>query len=292
MDNERLQRRITELENKLNTLEANYSKHQHDSLDGTNQLRKSIKLDQDQYLQVGLGGQGTGAMVDNGLSSEQLQYAISLGKDDGRTGFVKKADILQMDLLHQPRTATSFITARRTPLVSSLGGTSITTTSGGNTVTITGYNFTTNELAGGLINIYNSGRTLVESRVIASNTSTVVTITGTWGASTSGGSFDIYRPVYSGAAGTIWQRLYVQEGNAGGVRFGMGVTGGAQNQNGLLYMDAAGDLYWRDKAGTESKVFLSAATPLSGTKTYWVSDTNGGALDRMLTFTNGILTSE
>lgn len=33
-------------------------------------------------------------------------------------------------------------------------------------------------------------------------------------------------------------------------------------------------------------------TPLAGTKTYWVSDTSGGAVTRKLTFTNGILTSE
>lgn len=33
-------------------------------------------------------------------------------------------------------------------------------------------------------------------------------------------------------------------------------------------------------------------TPLSGTKVYWVSDTNGGATNRKLTFTDGVLTAE
>ena len=35
-----------------------------------------------------------------------------------------------------------------------------------------------------------------------------------------------------------------------------------------------------------------AAPGLSGTKIYYVSDTNGGAVNRKLTFLNGILTAE
>jgi hypothetical protein len=243
-----LKQRINELENKIKTLEANYAKHQHDGIDGTNQLRKSIKLDLDQYLGVGLGFQGTGKTVGG-----QLQYAISIGNDDGRTGFVNKADILQLDLLHQP-TGLSFITARRTPLVASMENTSISTTSGGNTVTINGYNFIEDELADALINIYNSSGTLIETRVIASNTATAITITGTWGASTSSATFNIYKPVYLGSADWQFQRAYVGEGTAGGLRFGVGVTDGALDQNGLLYMDATGDLYWRPKTGAAVKL--------------------------------------
>ena len=37
---------------------------------------------------------------------------------------------------------------------------------------------------------------------------------------------------------------------------------------------------------------LGLSKGLSGTKIYYVSDTSGGAVTRMLTFTNGILTSE
>jgi hypothetical protein len=37
---------------------------------------------------------------------------------------------------------------------------------------------------------------------------------------------------------------------------------------------------------------VSAITPLAGTKVYYVSDSSGGAVDRKLTFTDGILTSE
>lgn len=37
---------------------------------------------------------------------------------------------------------------------------------------------------------------------------------------------------------------------------------------------------------------IDGQTPLSGTKVYYVSDTNGGAVDRKLTFIDGILTAE
>ena len=221
------QNRITELEDRIKTLETNYAKHQHDDFDGTNTLKKSIKLDKSEFLSVGLGWQGT---IDDGVTSRQIDYGISAGEDDGRSGVVSKADLLQVDMLHQLDNALSFLIGRRTPVVSSnLTGSTISVTSGGNTVTINGFDFTTNELAGALINIYNSSGTFVESRVIASNTATVVTITGTWGASTSGGRFDIYNPVYVGSAEYVWQRFYAQEGDAGGIRFGVGTTAGGDN---------------------------------------------------------------
>ena len=37
---------------------------------------------------------------------------------------------------------------------------------------------------------------------------------------------------------------------------------------------------------------FSATQPLSGTRVYYVSDSNGGIINRKLTFTDGILTSQ
>lgn len=37
---------------------------------------------------------------------------------------------------------------------------------------------------------------------------------------------------------------------------------------------------------------VTTITPLAGTKIYWVSDSNGGSVNRKLTFTDGILTNE
>jgi len=39
-------------------------------------------------------------------------------------------------------------------------------------------------------------------------------------------------------------------------------------------------------------LIIDGPTPLAGTKIYWVSDTSGGAVNRKLTFTDGILTAE
>ena len=39
-------------------------------------------------------------------------------------------------------------------------------------------------------------------------------------------------------------------------------------------------------------ISLNSIDSLAGTKTYWVSNTSGGAVTRKLTFTNGLLTSE
>lgn len=252
MENKNLENRITQLENKLKTLEQKYAVHQHNNTDGTNQLRKSYRLDADQSGTIG-DSQFQTFRLYNTTDGINFFLAMSLGSDT-TPGITKKTPNMQLEMNHIPDQASlfSFLTAQREPLVASYENTSISTTAGGNTVTITGFNFTTNELAGAYINIYNSSSDLVETQTIASNTSTVITISGTWLASTTG-IFKIYTPVFLGRTDTIFRRVYVEEGTAsGGVRFGVGATN--NTQNGLLYMDATGDLYWRNKAGVSTKL--------------------------------------
>lgn len=246
--------KIEQLESRLKKLEESYAIHQHNNIDGTNMLRKNIMLDADQFLGIGQTQQ-LGARRINGVS-DAYAYAISTGEDDLTSGFTYKSKNIQLEFQHYPLDASnqSFIRGFRKPLVQPLPGTSISVTSAGNTVTISGFNFVVNELAGAIINIYSSAGALIETRTIASNTSTVVTITGTWGATTSNGSFLICQPVFFGSAEAPWQRLYTMEGTGAGIRFGVGATAGAQNQNGLLYMDATGDIYWRNKSGTSTKL--------------------------------------
>lgn len=261
MDNEtknkidNLERQVIELTSTLETFKRDYAKHQHDNIDGTKILTKDIKIGVDNYLDVGYGEHGSPLIQNLGTATEQIQYSISTNKDN-RRGFTNKIDALQLNFLHQPNSTAkqSFINAYRSPLVTPNSGQTVATTTGGNTITITGFNFVTDELAGALINIYNSSKVFIESRVIVSNTDTVITISGTWGASTVDGLFSIYSPVFLGSSDIIWQRFYTQEGTGGGIRFGMGATAGALNQNGLLYMDATGNLYWRNKSGTSTKL--------------------------------------
>lgn len=269
MDSQELQNKIEELQKNFDEykikseqrdrdfqdFKMSFMKHQHTGKDGTEVLTYELDLSPETPLKMGYGGLATTRAGIIGDITEQLQMSIVSGKDlAGAVGTT--TNNLQFNLLHQPRNVNnqSFITAFRPPIFSNVAGSTISVTASGNTVTVSGYNFATNSLAGALINIFNSSGTFIESRTIASNTATVVTITGTWGATTSGGNFFIYVPVFLGSADIIWQRFYTQEGTVGGIRFGVGVTAGAQNQNGLLYMDATGDLYWRNKTGVSTKL--------------------------------------
>lgn len=247
-----LQQQVDILNQKIQTLEAILANHQHVLGDGTQPLRKSIILDRDQWLATGHSQVITGNPQFLGTANEFYGLSISEGPDSVTQGVLYKSQNLQMDFLHYPNTDTSFVQLSRKPLVACNQGTTVSVSSGGSSVTIDGYAFATNELAGGVIWIQDSGGNYLEAHLIASNTATSVTITGTWANTASGCTFGIYRPVYFGTAETILQRIYVQESTAGGIRFGMGPTAGGQN--GLLYMDAAGDLYWRSKAGTSTKL--------------------------------------
>lgn len=269
-DIEQNKQEISQLENKIQSLESElreyrdkfqtfidqFKTHNHTGSDGSSILSYGLDLKPEQLIKMGYGGIGTAANLISatpGSTGEQIQMAIASGKDLAG-GFGTTTKNLQLNLLHQPQNTSnqSFITAIRPPFYSTFSGSTITTVSAGTTVTVIGYNFVTNSLAGALISVYSSSGTLIETQTIASNTATVITISGTWLASTAGGSYQIYQPVFLGSADTIWQRFYTQEGTGGGIRFGVGVTNGGQN--GLLYSDAAGDLYWRNKAGTSTKL--------------------------------------
>ncbi len=251
MNPEKLQQQEQQLQNELNTLKAQFAVHQHDGIDGTNPLRKALTIDVDQVNTIGASNHFS-RIVANGATDVYL-YGISVGEGYKDARFVQKSNDMQMVFNHSPLQDNSSVTVYRKPIVIPYENTSISVTSGGNTVTIDGYNFTTNELAGAYINIINSSGTFIETQTIASNTATVITISGTWGASTGSASFFIYKPVLLGESGLVYERLYVTEGTSdGGIRFGVGPTAGGQN--GLLYMDATGDLYWRNKSGTSTKL--------------------------------------
>jgi len=225
--------------------------HRHDGLDTP--PVSAVDLPIGSPLKIGLG-----RMISNinsiNTATELVQTSIECGKAMGGKPLDTTTDNLQFNLLHYPQSAAnqSFITAFRPPAYINKNDVPTTVTMGQSTITIPGYNFATNSLAGAIINIFDSSRTFVESAIIASNTSTVVTITGTWGSTITNGYYQIAQPVYLGSADTPWQRSYVMEDTTGGLRFGIGAT--ANGQNGLLYMNATGDLYWRNKSGTSTKL--------------------------------------
>lgn len=131
----------------------------------------------------------------------------------------------------------SFFFGYRKPIYAQKAGTTITVTSGGSTMTDSTKTWTTDELAGAKINIFNSSGTFQFNRQIASNTSTVVTIDGTWPATVSGGTYFIFMPLFLGNATNPWRQVYaggtdVSSGGDGSVnraiRIGYGTTGGTE----------------------------------------------------------------
>jgi hypothetical protein len=231
------------------------SAHQHNGVDSP--LISTIKLQAETPINFGFGAMlstSNSKTVVAGSTGEQLQASMVSGKDLVGAPVGTETNNLQLNLLHQPQNASnqSFINAFRPPVFGTIAGTTISVTSGASTVTITGHSFIVNALANALINIFDSTGTLVETQTIASNTSTVVTISGTWGATTTSGTYFIFQPVFMGSADTPFQRFYTQEGIGAGIRFGVGVTNGGQN--GLLYMNSVGSLYWRNKSGVSTLI--------------------------------------
>ena len=260
MDNENLKNLIQQgIKDFMTSGQYNLTRIQSHAHNGTDTSKITVvDLPIQTPIKLGLGGMISTSGSFRHLNSpespvETITTAIVAGRDQAGTVGITTEN-LQFNLEHYPNDPNhfSFIDAFRPPLLSIPPDTTISVNAGGNTMTINNYGLVVNAYANALINIYDSAANLVETQVIASNTSSVITITGTWLNTTTNGFFFIFVPVFLGRNLYPWQRLYVMDGTGGGVRFGPGPTAGGQN--GLLYMDATGDLYWRNKTGTSTKL--------------------------------------
>lgn len=222
------------------------------------------------------------------------------GQDSVMRGFLIMGDDLnaqdgiqnaQITFEHQPSTNGStnqtFLYAFRSPLYIGNDG---TVASAGTTLTTDQYAFETDALIGAYAQVTNPSDGTFEAYLITANTKDTITIDGAWGFAAANAFYVIFVPVYLGSADFPWRRVYVTTGEGGGIRFGVGDTGGGQN--GLLYMDTAGDIFWRDLAGsstqinggssaytslgTEDVVTISGGTA-TGTTGYIELDTEGAA---------------
>lgn len=215
--------RIAELEKRLKRLEDSYATHQHNNSDGTIQLRKNIVLDQDQYLTFGSGQLFSDQTSDTPTNVGRWYHGRFMVGSQMQLTTTYQSPNMELVLFRRDDNSFDYdaVYAEGTNLVFPYENVSISTTAGGSTVTINGYNFAANSLVG-YINIYDSNGDFVEAQAIQSNTATVITIIGTWINSTSGGSFNIYRPVLLGTSEKIWQRLQLETGTSGGILFGAG----------------------------------------------------------------------
>lgn len=234
---ELLKQRVTELEESLRT-------HLHTGEDGSEKLKTYIELPENEFVK-------SGSMAIEGQNlnpTERLDGFIVVGEDKNTSN---GSDNTQIVIQHFKNSNDTFMFGQRSPLYI---GTTGDVNSGGTTMSQSNFTWDTNELAGAYVVVYDSNGDF-DCYQIASNTADTITITGgTWSFSEDPASFVIYVPVYFGSAEYPWRRLYTTEGVAGGIRFGLGMTNAGQQDNGMLYMDSAGDLYWRNKAGTSTKL--------------------------------------
>lgn len=178
----------------------------------------------------------------------------------------------------------SFLYSYRKPLYSLPTGSTVSVTSGASTMTDTTKTWVVNELAGAMVNIYNSSGVFQFTRQIASNTSTVVTIDSTWPSTVNGGSYIILVPTYLGAAEFPWRRVIVggDDVSSGGdgaqrrfLRMGYGTTTGSDTL-GMFFGTGSpagvvtanrGSLYLRTDGDNTSTLY--AKTSADGTSGGW-----------------------
>ena len=190
------------------------------------------------------GGVITSIVINGAGSNYKVGDVLTITGGDGTAHFTVNTVSRILGTL-----PVSYVMAWRPPVFGNNTSTTVSVSSGGNTVTTTGYNFPVNSLVNALINIYDSSGKFIETQVIASNTGTVITIVGTWLHSTTNGTLLIFQPVYLGISEYPWQRVYTREGSAGGLRFGTGPTAGGQNA--LFYTSDDGlHLFFRASNGT------------------------------------------
>jgi hypothetical protein len=241
-----------ELETRLAAFEKILKNHGHEGQteDGSKRLQRDIDLLQGNSVGVGGVGSLTG-LTEKTSVSERTIVAIVTGND---TSPEDGSNNSQLYMEHQYQTDGStnqtFFQGIRSPVYV---GTTASITSAGTSMTQNDYDWVPNSLVGAWITVNNATGSSFQCYPISANTSRTVTISGgTWGFSGVALSYTVFIPIYLGSATFPWRRIYTMDGTAGGLRIGPGPTNGGQN--GLLYMDSAGDLYWRNTSGSSTKL--------------------------------------
>lgn len=244
---EDLTRKVEELTRELDETKNTLATHGHGGNDG------SERIYNDSVVSKPGQGIGTGFMgmadLDDPANGRQLGV-WGVGKDtDASNGFQNA----QITIDHQSpstdgTTNQTFIHGLRGNLLLTQTGSVI---SGESILTADILNvYNVNDLAGHfIIARHNSSGATYDGFTIASNRANTLTINGSWTFTNSATVFDIFVPIYFGAAQYPWRRLYTTGGSAGGIRFGLGHTAGGQN--GMLYLnETTGRLQFRRPNGT------------------------------------------
>lgn len=253
--------KIQDLTRKADEMKDKFDNHRHTGSDNSLPLREDIILDKERGVQIGNSGL-SGLTIDRKDKNNphfpfplhEKDYTVLLtGRDKGK-GIVEESVNSQITIEHQPNLDETFLYGFRPPLYF---GMNVDIVNGGSTLTQGKYKWEVNEFIGYLgtpavVNVWDSNGVFRQAKVIASNTASTITITGTWNFTDNNCTFMVWKPIYFGASTYVWKRLYTAPDESGGIRFGFGktVTSAGDADNGLLYMKGTdGKLYWRGTDG-------------------------------------------
>jgi len=244
-----LQKTVEKLQSDVKSLLETMKSHGHNDVDGSVKLSESIRLKLGQQFALGHTALGEAKPV-----ADRLLSGLITGTDtEGLDGSENSQLTVEFQKSTTGTTNQTFFYGFRPPLYIGDRG---SVTSGGTTLSQSNFSWETNELDGAMVIVTNpSTPSQFDVYEIASNTSTVLTITGgTWTFTGNNADFTIFVPIYFGSAEFPWRRLYTGDTSAGGIRFGFGDTNGGQN--GLLYNEA-GVLKWRKPDGTVTTITVT-----------------------------------
>lgn len=235
--NQELTKKLDDLSGKFEEFKGVLTTHTHGGLDGSKQFYNDPIV-----LKSGIGiSSGKYQFIDaEDLVNNRLVGGLVVGEGAKGSG-TTDIGIHTSQILIEHQTATdgtinnTFYYGDRSPMYLNISN--INVSSGGTTMSQSKFNWTTDELAGAYVIIYNSATPARHqfTRQIASNTSSTITIDGTFPA-TVNGSCDIIMPIYLGHSTHPWRTGYfvgddISSGGTGAqrkvLRFGMGLSSGA-----------------------------------------------------------------
>jgi len=191
-----------------------------------------------------------------------------------------KINYARVRLIHSPQVSAflsgpssfaklSFLSGEATPDIISTG----TLTEGGNTLTDSGAVFENDSLIIGQLNILNSAGEFLESRIITSNSSNVITVDEPFTQPTGSYEYQVVMPIFLGTANTPFSRAYISDD----IRLGIGTSGGDQVQyikwgkgspEGVVTANI-GSMFLRRDGGTGSTLYIKESG--DGSPSGWVA---------------------
>ena len=241
MDNSQILKQLEELTRKVAYLEAKIF----DNETVESKRDYSIRLDAGKYFSS--GDMALSGYTDYGGDSSTYQAVLFIGEDTNPDkGGVNNT---QLTLLRDNTNNQSYLFSISGVILNATDGTA---KAGATTISAKSLRGVASEnLTNHLITV-KCDDGLYYGFYIISNSGNTVTISSALPFAMSGNEFLIYNPVFLGNPLAPWERVYVSSGTAGGVRFGEGTTTGGQN--GLLYMNSAGNIFWRTPGGTSTQL--------------------------------------